>query len=142
MPSSLVAGQPLVRVGVAWLDRAMLAPNFLILSRRKPTRWVSTAPQTPSRRNCFMAFGQLFSRYSLQAIGKRFFKRFGGSLRKRFLRQGATRKYVRMESLEDRKLLTAYVWNAAADGDWSVAGNWSPVGVPGNTDTVTFNGTS
>ena len=28
------------------------------------------------------------------------------------------------------------IWTGATDGDWSVAGNWSPSGVPASTDDV------
>jgi len=36
----------------------------------------------------------------------------------------------------------AVVWAAPADGNWSVASNWSPARVPGLTDQVFFNNTS
>ena len=54
-----------------------------------------------------MALGKLFRRFSLQALGRRWVKRFGRGLRKRFLRQlDVHRRHVHMERLEDRSLLT------------------------------------
>ena len=35
-----------------------------------------------------------------------------------------------------------YIWSAGAAGNWSAATNWTPNGIPGAADTVTFNGTS
>jgi hypothetical protein len=35
-------------------------------------------------------------------------------------------------------LATSYTWNGGS-GDWSVAGNWTPNGVPGASDTATVN---
>jgi hypothetical protein len=37
---------------------------------------------------------------------------------------------------------TSYVWNASAAGQWGVAGNWTPVQVPGALDTAIFDATS
>ena len=32
-----------------------------------------------------------------------------------------------------------YTWNGSVDNDWATAANWTPSGVPGNTDDVTIN---
>ncbi len=45
-------------------------------------------------------------------------------------------KTLKVEVLGDRIMLTASTWQAAADGNWSVAGNWS-AGIPGVTTGVT-----
>jgi autotransporter-associated beta strand protein len=53
-----------------------------------------------------MAFGKFFSQFSFQALGKRFLRRFGSSVKRRFLRQSFGRRFSRFEQLEDRALLT------------------------------------
>jgi autotransporter-associated beta strand protein len=52
-----------------------------------------------------MALGKFFSQFSLQALGKRFARRFGGTLKRR-LQQGVRRRFTRFEHLEDRSLMT------------------------------------
>src|SRR5437763_584559 len=93
-----------------------------------------------------MARGKFFRRFSLQALGKRWMKRFGYSARKRFLRQqDVHRQHMRMERLEERSLLTTYTWvggDSAAPAAWSDANNWSPATVPTSADDVVFDGTA
>src|SRR5689334_11588146 len=93
-----------------------------------------------------MALRSLFRRLSLSALSRRWMKRFGTSLRKRFLRQqDVHRTHMQMERLEDRSLLATLTWVApGADNNWSTAGNWSstdPSGhpTPKSNDTIVFN---
>jgi hypothetical protein len=44
--------------------------------------------------------------------------------------------WARLESLENRILLTDFRWSNPSGGDWDTATNWSPVGIPGATDTA------
>src|SRR5579871_2179914 len=46
-----------------------------------------------------------------------------------------------LETLEDRVTPTAFSWNTSVlAGNWNTATNWSPNGIPGASDTVTFGG--
>ncbi|HEY6563144.1 MAG TPA: hypothetical protein VIY86_01485, partial [Pirellulaceae bacterium] len=45
---------------------------------------------------------------------------------------------LRLENLEDRRLLAAISWNTDSNGFWDVATNWSPQQVPGSGDQVTI----
>ena len=71
-----------------------------------------------------MALGKLFRRFSFNGLGRRWMKRFGRSLRNRFLRQDVHRKQMRMERLEDRSLLTTLYWLATNSSNWN-DNNWS-----------------
>ena len=51
----------------------------------------------------------LFRQFSLRVFGKRFLKRFGSTLKRRFLRQEVHRRFARFEQLEDRSLMTVIV---------------------------------
>lgn len=53
-----------------------------------------------------MALGNIFGQFSLRALGKRILKRFGGTLKRRFLRQNSHQRFSRFEKLEDRSLMT------------------------------------
>jgi uncharacterized repeat protein (TIGR01451 family) len=63
------------------------------------------------------------------------------------LQEGKRQRRLFFESLEDRRVMAAFTWSAAAAGNWSSAANWSVVGVdadniPDADDTVTFSNTS
>src|SRR3954470_11510592 len=100
-----------------------------------------------------MALGKLFRRFSLNALGRRWMKRFGRNLRHRFLRQDVHRKWMRIEPLEERSLLTGTViyWlgtNSATNQNWS-GDNWTNASggtvvtglKPGVGDTLVFDTT-
>jgi autotransporter-associated beta strand protein len=53
-----------------------------------------------------MALGNFFSQFSLRALSKRFTKRLGSTLKRRFLRPDVQRRRARFEQLEDRSLMT------------------------------------
>src|SRR5262245_35247807 len=69
-----------------------------------------------------MPLGKLFRRFSLQALGRRWFNRFGRSLKNRFLRQDVHRKWMRVEPLEGRELLSTF--HSVASGNWNSPATW------------------
>ncbi len=44
-----------------------------------------------------------------------------------------------LPSLSGRLIAASYTWNVSGAGNWFVASNWVPTGVPGAADTVTIN---
>src|SRR5689334_17664556 len=90
-----------------------------------------------------MALRSLFRRFSLSALSKRWMKRFGTSLRKRFLRQQyVLRRNMRMEPLEERSLLTALHLVGTASNAWSNPNNWVETTTPMSGDTLVFDTTN
>lgn len=54
-------------------------------------------------------------------------------------RRPCRRRPLQLESLEQRRLLAAFIWNTDADGNWHDEANWSGgSGVPGIGDDVTI----
>ncbi len=49
------------------------------------------------------------------------------------------RRFLRLEALEDRTLLSQVSWINAGGGDWDTPGNWSSRAVPGAGDDVVIN---
>src|SRR5262245_24958018 len=96
-----------------------------------------------------MPLGKLFRHFSLQALSRRWFKRFGRSLKNRFLRQDVHRKWMRAEPLEERSLLSTIYWLGAASSNWN-SDSWSAANDgtadatlrPQNNDTLVFNTTT
>src|SRR5271157_2474038 len=49
------------------------------------------------------------------------------------------RRFLLVEALEDRTLLSQVSWINASGGDWDTPGNWSSHAVPGASDDVVIN---
>jgi hypothetical protein len=49
---------------------------------------------------------------------------------------------VLLLALSNVAAATDYTWTATNGGSYQAAGNWSPTGTPGASDTVTFNANS
>ncbi len=75
----------------------------------------------------------LFERFKHRKKQQRYADRIGHSL---------PAKPLRIEQLEDRRMLTAVSWIGSATGNWGVAANWSNDALPTSAADVSINTTS
>jgi autotransporter-associated beta strand protein len=82
-----------------------------------------------------MAFGNIFGQFSPRALGKRFFKRFANTVKRRFLRQQVQRRFSRFEHLEDRSMMAVTATFSAGTLFVALDATSDAVQIIGNSNT-------